>query len=135
MTVTVEEMTRFFLSLDSAVDTIFAAARSALPGEIYIPKVPSARITDLARVLIGNRDIPVEYTGIRPGEKLHEIMVSEEECSRTLERDGYYVISPMLPELQAAKIDKPALKTEYSSSNVTLDDAALLDLIAPFVGR
>ena len=135
VTVTVKEMTRFFLSLDAAVDTIFTAVRSALPGEIYIPQVPSGRILDLAQVLINEREIPIEFTGVRPGEKMHEIMVSEEECPRTLERDGFFVISPILPELQTVEIDKPALTTEYSSADVTLDSKGLKDLLSPDLGE
>jgi len=133
VTVTMKEMTRFLLSLDQAVDTVFAAVRSALPGEIYVPKVPAARIVDLAEVLINGRDIPITYTGIRPGEKIHEIMVSEEECYRTIERDGYYVICPMLPELRSDPIDQPALIGEYSSASVTLDHADLRELLAPYL--
>jgi UDP-glucose 4-epimerase len=135
VTITVEDMTRFFLRLDSAVDTIFAALKWALPGEIIIPKVPSAKIVDLAQVLIGEQDIPIEFTGIRPGEKLHEIMVSEEECARTTEYEGYYVICPMLPELSSRQFDKPALTSEYSSSNITLNQDSLRELIAPFRGE
>jgi UDP-glucose 4-epimerase len=135
VTITVEEMTRFFLSLDAAVDTIFAALKWALPGEFFIPRVPSAKIVDLAQVLIGERDIAVEFTGIRPGEKLHEIMVSEEECARTTESNGYYVICPMLPELSSRQFDKPALTSEYSSSNVTLNQESLRELIAPYLGE
>jgi len=134
VTITVEEMTRFFLSLDAAVDTIFAALQWALPGEIFIPRVPSAKIIDLAQVLIGESDIPIEVTGIRPGEKLHEIMVSEEECARTTECNGYYVICPMLPEISARKFDKPALTGEYSSSNITLDQESLREMISPYLG-
>lgn len=133
VTVTMKEMTRFLLSLDRAVDTVFAAIRGALPGELYIPKVPAARMTDLVEVLINGQDIPVVYTGIRPGEKIHEIMVSEEECYRTVERDGYYVICPMLPELGAVPIVSPALDGEYSSANVTLDHAGLRELLAPYL--
>ena len=133
VTITVEEMTRFFLSLDKAVDTIFAAIKWAHPGEIFIPQVPSAKVIDLAHVLIGERDIPVQVTGIRPGEKLHEIMVSEEECARTTECNGYYVICPMLPELFVRQFDKPALSGEYSSSNVTLDKDSLRELISPYL--
>jgi len=133
VTVTMKEMTRFLLSLDRAVDTVFAAVRGALPGEIYVPQVPSARIVDLAQVLINERDIPIIYTGIRPGEKIHEIMVSEEECYRTIERDRYYVICPMLPELRMASIDQPALTGEYSSANVTLDRDGLRALLAPYL--
>jgi FlaA1/EpsC-like NDP-sugar epimerase len=133
VTVTTKEMTRFLLSLERAVDTVFAAVRHALPGEIYVPQVPSARIADLAEVLINGQDIPIVYTGIRPGEKVHEIMISEEECYRTLARDGYYVICPMLPELRRDPRPEPALTGEYSSANVTLDRAGLTALLAPYL--
>ena len=135
VTVTMKEMTRFLLSLDRAVDTVFAAVRSAAPGETYVPHVPSARIVDLARVLIDGRDIPIVYTGIRPGEKIHEIMVSEEECYRTIERDGYYAIRPMLPELCPEPVEQPALAGEYTSAKVTLDDSGLRALLAPHLDR
>jgi len=132
VTITMKEMTRFLLSLDQAVDTVFAAIRSALPGETYVPQVPAARVVDLAEVLIDGRDIPIAFTGIRPGEKIHEIMVSEEECYRTTERDRYYVICPMLPELRRVPIDRPALMGEYSSAQVTLDHEGLRTLLAPY---
>jgi UDP-glucose 4-epimerase len=135
VTVTLKEMTRFLLSLDSAVDTVFAAIRGALPGETYVPKVPAARVTDLAEVLINGRDIPVVFTGIRPGEKIHEIMVSEEECYRTFERDGHYVINPMLPELNPSSIETPVLDSEYSSANVTMDQPALREMLAPYLAE
>jgi UDP-glucose 4-epimerase len=133
VTITLREMTRFLLTLDRAVDTIFAALRSALPGETYVPQVPAARVIDLAEVLIDGRDIPITYTGIRPGEKVHEIMVSEEECYRTTQRDGYYVICPMLPELRRTPVEQSVLCSEYSSSNVTLDHAGLRALLAPLL--
>ena len=133
VTMTVREMTRFLLSLDQAVDTIFAAVRSGLPGEMYIPKVSSARVVDIAEVLINGRDIPIVYVGIRPGEKVHEILVSEEECYRTIERDGHYVVCPILPELRRVGIDQPVLTNEYSSQHVTLDHDVLRGLLAPYV--
>jgi UDP-glucose 4-epimerase len=131
VTLTMKEMTRFLLSLDHAVDTIFAAFKTGRPGETYIPKVAAARMTDLAEVLIDGRDIPIVYTGIRPGEKIHEIMVSEEERYRTIERGDYYVICPMLPELQPEPIGHLALDTEYSSEQITLDHDGLRELLAP----
>lgn len=134
VTVTLKEMTRFLLSLDRAVDTVFAAICSALPGETYIPRVPAARIADLAEVMVDGRPIPIIYTGIRPGEKIHEIMVSEEESYRTTERDGYFVIRPMLPELQCEPIGRPALLGEYASADITLDHAGLRELVAPYMG-
>ncbi|MDY6912176.1 MAG: polysaccharide biosynthesis protein, partial [Chloroflexota bacterium] len=61
--------------------------------------------------------IGIEYVGVRPGEKIHEILVSEEEVGRTIKRDQYYVICPILPEIRKDTIDQPALDTELSSSN------------------
>ena len=116
LTITHSEMTRFLLSLDEAVDTIFAAVKSGKRGETYIPRVPAARITDLAAVLIGSRPIKTAVTGIRPGEKLHEILISEDEAHRTLRRGDYYVVGPILPELAAEKADG-SLQREYSSAD------------------
>jgi UDP-glucose 4-epimerase len=117
VTVTTEEMTRFLLPLERAVDIVFAAIGSASPGEIYVPKVPAARMVNVARALIGDRRVEVEITGIRPGEKIHEIMVSEEEAWRTFERNGHYAIAPLLPELMKTGSGCPALNREYSSAD------------------
>jgi FlaA1/EpsC-like NDP-sugar epimerase len=132
VTVTLDTMTRFLMTLDKAVDTVFAAARSALPGETYIPRVPSARVIDVARVLINGRKIPIIVTGIRPGEKIHEILVSEEECFRTIDRDGYYVILPILPELRKAPLEQATLQSEYSSNNGLVGMKELEHLLAPY---
>ena len=99
VTITTADMTRFLLTLDDAVDMIFAAIREAHPGETLVPRAPSARITDVATALNGDRPIRQVTTGIRPGEKIHEIMVSEEEAYRTVRRGRWYVIRPMLPEV------------------------------------
>lgn len=117
VTITTSDMTRFLLSLDQAVDTIFAAVKNALPGETYIPRVPSANVTDIATALIGDRPIKTVITGIRPGEKVHEILVSEEESNRTISRDSYYVIQPILPELHHLDKEIPTLGREFSSSD------------------
>jgi len=132
VTVTMPEMTRFLLKLDRAVETVFEAARNAGPGEIYVPTVPAARVADLARALMHGRNVEIVYTGIRPGEKVHEIMVSEEECHRTIRRGAYYVICPMLPELRTGTLE-PALTGEYSSSVVTLDEQGLRALLADYL--
>lgn len=125
ITITTKEMTRFLLSLDHAVDTIFEAVRNAERGETYIPKVPSARVIDIASLLMGDRPIPIQYVGIRPGEKIHEILISEEECHRAIERNGYYAIHPILPELNGGKMDETILRGEFSSADHTL---SLMDL-------
>jgi FlaA1/EpsC-like NDP-sugar epimerase len=120
VTITTPEMTRFLLSLDEAVDVIFAAVQWGLPGETYVPRIPSARLTDVARALIGDRIIETEIIGIRPGEKVHEILVSEEEADRTVERNGYYVIEPMLPELRGKQKVSACLSKEFSSADNTM---------------
>jgi len=122
VTVTVPEMTRFLLSLDQAVDTVFEAIRSAKPGETYIPKVPSATMINVAKALVGGRGTEIKITGIRPGEKMHEILVSEEETNHCVARGSYYAIRPMLPELCNGRICEPnALTKEYSSGDEALD--------------
>jgi UDP-glucose 4-epimerase len=129
ITITLAEMTRFLLSLDRAVDTVFEAVRSTGRGETFVPKVSSAKISDVALALMGDKKLPMVFTGIRPGEKVHEIMVSEEECFRTVERGDYYVILPVLPELRAEGSNEPALTSEYSSRDNNLPVDALRDLL------
>ncbi len=129
LTVTMAEMTRFLLSLDRAVDTVFAVIDQGQPGETFVPKVASANITDLAKAVMGEKDLPIVFTGIRPGEKIHEIMVSEEECFRTKELGEYYVIVPVLPELRDGTSFEPALSKEYSSSDDNISIDSLRELI------
>lgn len=129
VTITTADMTRFLLTLDDAVDTIFAAIRAAAPGETYIPQCPSAKMTDLADYLIGDRDIETVVTGIRPGEKIHEILLSEEEATRTVQgHEGYYALRPMLPEL-ADQVETPALTGDYSSANALMEPARLAEFL------
>jgi FlaA1/EpsC-like NDP-sugar epimerase len=130
VTITAPSMTRFLMTLDHAVDTVFEAIAGARPGEIVIPVAPSAVVIDIARALIGDRGTPIAITGIRPGEKEHEILVSDEECRHTYRRGAdYYAIAPMLPELADRRPpgDAPLLR-EYSSADapVGLDEAAAL---------
>ena len=120
VTITTPEMTRFLLSLDEAVDAVFAAASHALPGETLVPDVPSALVVDIASALIGERDIETRVIGMRPGEKVHEILISEEEAPRSVERDGWYVVRPMLPELQTLPPQDPIFADEYSSAHRVL---------------
>ncbi len=124
ITVTMPEMTRFLLSLDRAVDTVFESVRSSGRGLTFVPKVAAAKITDVAAVLMGEKKLPIVYTGIRPGEKVHEIMVSEEECFRTVESGDYYIILPVLPELRGELASEPTIENEYSSkdNNLSLKD-------------
>jgi len=130
ITITLPEMTRFLLSLDKAVDTVFTALTMGKRGETFVPKATSAKIVDVALALMGPKQLPIEFTGIRPGEKVHEIMVSEEECFRTSEIEGYYKILPVLPELREDGELETALTKEYSSK----DDNASVDQLRRILG-
>jgi len=135
VTITTPDMTRFLLTLDEAVDTVFAALAHAKAGETYVPRIPSARVVDLARVLIGALDIRTVYTGIRPGEKIHEILVSEEESYRVVEGSaGYYAIRSMLPELQGAQPDRRVLEGEFSSANAVMSPERLAEYLEQRLG-
>jgi FlaA1/EpsC-like NDP-sugar epimerase len=117
VTITDWRMTRFLLDLNEAVDVVLAAVAGANPGETFIPRARAALIADVAKVLIGDRPIEIVTTGIRPGEKLHECLVSEEEAMRTVRRGAYYVIAPILPELHRPdSMTGPLLESEYLSS-------------------
>jgi UDP-glucose 4-epimerase len=130
ITVTDPRMTRFLLSLEQAVDTVTAALRSGRPGEIWIPRVPAASVINIARALIGQRQIAIEITGVRPGEKMHEILVSEEEIQHCVRRGNYYVIRPMLPELAGSRRrERNALTSEYSSADGVLSLAETARLL------
>ena len=135
LTVTLEEMTRFLLSLDKAVDTVFAAIGNGNRGETYVPQVAAAKMIDVAKSLMGEKALPIVFTGIRPGEKVHEIMVSEEECFRTVERSGYYVILPVLPELREKIEFVPALEGEYSSKDKNISIEELKNLLGQADGE
>ena len=130
VTITAESMTRVLMTLDHAVDTVFEALRSGAPGEIIIPVAPSAVVVDIARALIGDRQIEMKVTGVRPGEKEHEILVSDEECRHTYRRGSdFYAIAPMLPELARPQDDMTLpLAGEYSSGDapVGLEQTAAL---------
>jgi FlaA1/EpsC-like NDP-sugar epimerase len=129
VTITTEKMTRFLLSLNDAVDTVFAAIKGAQRGETYIPRAPAARMVDVAKALIGGRRIEVKVTGIRPGEKVDEILVSEEEAHRTTDRGNYYAILPILPELRSRDAMAPALAKEYSSGDDLLSLKGVQELL------
>ena len=130
LTLTTPEMTRFLLSLDEAVDVVFAALRTGRAGETYIPRVPAARIADLAAAMAGDRGIEVTYTGIRPGEKVHEVLVSEEETPRTRTRGDELVIAPILPELRAEDPGgDPFERREFSSADEVVEGAELTAML------
>jgi UDP-glucose 4-epimerase len=130
VTITHPEMTRFLLSLNQAVDIIFEGLCSAKRGEIYVPIIPASKITHVASALIGNRNIEVIETGIRPGEKLHEVLISDEEAARAFKRGGYYVLPSALPELHDASQDRTPIKKQYDSSQNNLSEQMTYRMLA-----
>jgi FlaA1/EpsC-like NDP-sugar epimerase len=130
VTITVPGMTRFLLSLDQAADTVFAALREAKAGETWVPRAPAATVENIAKALIGSKKIKTSTIGIRPGEKMHEIMVSEEEAHHCVRRGEYFAILPMLPELRRGAAKANALKGEFSSADTVLGKDATRKLLA-----
>jgi UDP-N-acetylglucosamine 4,6-dehydratase len=95
ITVTDQRMTRFWITLQQGVDFVIQSLGVMEGGEIFVPKIPSMRILDLTEAIAPG--IEIRYTGIRGGEKVHEVLVSEDESQHTLEHDTFYVITPHHP--------------------------------------
>lgn len=94
LTITDPKMTRFNISLEKAVDMVLFALNSSLGGEIFVPKIPSYRILDVAKAISPNAEI--EIIGIRPGEKLHEEMITKTDSLNTIEIGNQYIILPSI---------------------------------------
>ncbi len=92
--ITDERMTRFLITLQEGVDFVIKNFARMQGGEIFVPKIPSMRMIDLAQAMSGDK--PYEVIGIRPGEKLHEAMITKEDSLRTIEFDDHYVIMPTI---------------------------------------
>lgn len=93
--VTDERMTRFWITLDQGVQFVLDNLERMHGGEIFVPKIPSMRVMDLAKAIAPECNI--EIVGIRPGEKLHEAMIMEDDSRQTVEFDDYYIIQPEFP--------------------------------------
>lgn len=93
--ITDERMTRFWITLDQGVQFVLDNLERMYGGEIFVPKIPSMKVTDLAKAIAPECEI--EIVGIRPGEKLHEAMITEDDARHTKEFDTYYVIQPEFP--------------------------------------
>jgi UDP-N-acetylglucosamine 4,6-dehydratase len=95
LTITDERMTRFWITLDQAVDLVLFALEHASGGEIFIPKIPSMRVVDLAEAMAPG--VPYDVIGIRAGEKLHEVLLTSDEARHTVETEDVYVVLPEHP--------------------------------------
>lgn len=86
------EMTRFWITIEQTVDFVMKSLERQIGGEIFVPKIPSVYIKDLAVALFG--DIPLHTIGVRPGEKIHEVLISRDDASNVFEWDDHYRIMP-----------------------------------------
>ena len=125
--ITDERMTRFWITLPQGVNFVLSSLGSMHGGEIFVPRIPSMRMTELAHTLAPN--MPIKIVGIRPGEKLHEIMVPEDDCRSTLELPDRYVVMPNFkgwssdPYLAEGAIPVPDGFTYASNTNPERLDA------------
>ncbi len=128
LTVTDPTMTRFLLSLDEAVDTSLQALQFGLAGEVVVPRADSAYVGDIADVISRRAGVPVVTVGIRPGEKRHEVMISEEEGPRVRDVGKWSHIMPMLEGLDqflARSGAESDSRSEYSSATAPISVSAL----------
>ena len=124
-------MTRFLLRLEEAIDLVFKATIEGETGQLFVKKMPACYITELAKAMskaiTKNEDYQIKDVGIRPGEKIHEVLVSEEEMRRVVETETHYVIHPF------GKLEKPHLMSdlkEYTSNNTKmLNEDEILSLL------
>jgi UDP-N-acetylglucosamine 4,6-dehydratase len=136
ITVTDDRMTRFWLSLDQGVRFVIACIEQMEGGEVFVPKIPSTKVVDLAKAIAPNAEINI--IGIRPGEKLHEMLISEDEARHTIELDKMFVVQPAEATwFGYSWQDKGKVLQEgyyYSSDNNSewLDIEGIKKYIAPF---
>ena len=97
LTITNKEMTRFNITLKDSVDLVFWALKNTLGGEIFVPKIPSYRVLDLAKAIGPN--CKIKFIGIRPGEKIHEELITASESINSLDLGNYYAILPTISEI------------------------------------
>ncbi len=116
--ITDRRMTRFWISLDDGVKMVLKAFEKMEGGEIFVPKIPSMKITDLAKAIAPECEL--EEVGIRPGEKIHEVMITQADSRHTLEFDDYYIIEPEYSWWDKANHEdgrRVQEEFEYSSGN------------------
>ncbi|HEV3123369.1 MAG TPA: UDP-N-acetylglucosamine 4,6-dehydratase (inverting) [Candidatus Dormibacteraeota bacterium] len=132
LTITDARMTRFWITLDQAVEFVAACIGRMRGGEVFIPRIPSTRVVDLAEAIAPG--LPIRYTGIRPGEKLHEALLTAEEARHSVDAGDHLVIEPEHPFWTTATDNgRRALPEGYSytsdSNDVWLDVVTLRQLL------
>jgi UDP-N-acetylglucosamine 4,6-dehydratase len=130
--ITDPRMTRFWITLSQGVDFVLSSLEIMHGGEIFVPKIPSTKITDIARIM--GPELPTKVIGIRPGEKLHETMITEDDSRMTISFPDRYVIQPALSFWSGENHpgNEPVPEGFRYASNINdewLDDAGLTKLL------
>ena len=136
VTLTNGDMTRFFLTLKQAIDLVFKSILNSHGGEIFVMKMPAAKIIDLANLMVeelGDSETKIREIGIRPGEKIHEALVSRYDTHRTLEDEGYFIILPNIKinglEEKYARRKKVDFHEFNSTNTIQMDKEKLKDVL------
>ena len=133
ITITDKRMTRFWITLDKGVEFVIDSIKKMKGGEIFVPKIPSMKLTELAKAIAP--ECEMKYIGIRPGEKIHEVLLSEDEARHTVELKDMYVILPKYQWWKSSTGNHRGKKLKegfcYTSSNNRkwLTNAELIKLI------
>lgn len=136
LTITDMRMTRFWLTLEQGVRFVISCTEQMHGGEVFVPKIPSTRVVDLAKAIAPEAEL--EVIGIRPGEKLHEVLINEDEARTTVELEEMFVVQPTTAFWFGQEWQNTGNRLEdgfrYSSENnpQRLDIDQIQELIAPF---
>jgi UDP-N-acetylglucosamine 4,6-dehydratase len=133
ITITDERMTRFWITLAQAVDLVLYAVDHMVGGEVFIPKIPSMRVTDLAEAMAPG--VERRVIGIRPGEKLHELLLTTDESRHSIDAGDVYVVLPEHPWWEASPrwLDGKPLEDGFVYSSDTNDQWLTADELATLV--
>ena len=134
--ITDERMTRFWINLDQGVQFVLSCLRMMRGGEVFVPKIPSMRIVDVARCLAPGK--PIEVIGIRPGEKLHEVMVPADEARATLDHGDRYIVLPTFmasPDAVYRAAGATPVKNDFSYASDSNEEWLSGDELTEMVAR
>ncbi len=136
ITLTDSRMTRFWISLEQGVQFVMNCAEVMHGGEVFVPKIPSMKVSDLARVIAPNA--VVQEVGIRPGEKLHEVLISDDEARSTIEMEDMFVVQPPNAPWfgraweQRGKTLPDGFRYASDNNPIWMDDEQIKAMIKPF---
>ena len=114
LTITDKNMTRFNITLKDAVDMVFWTIKNSLGGEIFVPKIPSYKILDLAKAI--GPGCKIKFIGVRPGEKIHEELITTNESVNTLDLGRYFAILPTISEISLSQYLKKKVENNYQKN-------------------